>query len=223
MSGSGIAKGDNVEVFPEIAMALQSGNSDSVALLVKQAIEKKLLPKDVLNKGLIAGMNVIGERYKHHEIFLPEVLLAAKAMYAGMDILKPMFLKDDMPMLGRVVIGTVRGDIHDIGKNLVGIMLRGAGFDVIDLGKDVLPKRFIDVAVEKKANVIGMSALLTTTMPAMREVVNHLQKEGLNSRIKTIIGGAPVSLEYARHIGADAYAYDSMNAVEQIKKLMQVR
>lgn len=223
MSGSGIAKGDSVEVFPEIANALQNGNSESVALLVKQAIEKKSSPKDVLDKGLIAGMNVIGERYKHHEIFLPEVLLAAKAMYAGMDVLKPMFLKDDMPTLGRVVIGTVRGDIHDIGKNLVVIMLRGAGFDVIDLGKDVLPKRFIDVAAEKKASVIGLSALLTTTMPVMKEVVGYLQKEGLSSKIKTIIGGAPVSSEYARHIGADAYAYDSMNAVEQVKKLMQAR
>lgn len=212
-----------MDFVPEISKALQAGNSEAVASLVKQAIDDEMPPGEVLDKGLIAGMNVIGDKYKNHEIFLPEVLLAAKAMYAGMDVLKPMFLKDGIPTLGRVVIGTVRGDIHDIGKNLVVIMLRGAGFDVVDLGKDVPPKKFIDVAVEKKAGVIGMSALLTTTMPVMKEVVEYLRKEGLTNKIKTIIGGAPVSSDYARHIGADAYAYDSMNAVECIKKLIPVK
>jgi 5-methyltetrahydrofolate--homocysteine methyltransferase len=209
-----------MDFFPQISGALQSGNSEMVAALVKQAIDEKITPRDALDKGLIAGMNVIGDKYKHHEIFLPEVLLAAKAMYAGMDVLKPMFLKDEMPSLGRVVIGTVHGDIHDIGKNLVVIMLRGAGFEVIDLGKDVPPRKFIDVAIEKKVGVIGMSALLTTTMPVMKDVIERLRKERLNNKIKTIIGGAPVSSAYAHHIGADAYGYDSINAVECIKRLI---
>lgn len=209
-----------MDLLKEISSALQSGNGEGVEALVKQAVTTKMLPKDVLDNGLIAGMNVIGEKYKKHEIFLPEVLLAAKAMYAGMDVLKPLFLKDEMPTLGRVVIGTVHGDIHDIGKNLVAIMLRGAGFDVVDLGKDVPAKKFVEVALKEKAKVIGMSALLTTTMPAMKEVVERLNKQGLNGKIKTIIGGAPVSADYARHIGADAYGYDSVNAVDVIKQLI---
>lgn len=208
-----------MDLLQEISEALQSGNCEKVADLVRQAVSTKVLPKDVLDNGLIAGMNVIGDKYKRHEIFLPEVLLAAKAMYAGMDVLRPLFLKDEMPTLGKVVIGTVRGDIHDIGKNLVAIMLRGAGFEVVDLGKDVPAEKFVEVAVQEKARVIGMSALLTTTMPAMKDVVERLKKRGLDSMIKTIIGGAPVSADYARHIGADAYGYDSVNAVEWIKKL----
>lgn len=208
-----------MDLLQEISEALQSGNCEKVADLVRQAVSTKVLPKDVLDNGLIAGMNVIGDKYKRHEIFLPEVLLAAKAMYAGMDVLRPLFLKDEMPTLGKVVIGTVRGDIHDIGKNLVAIMLRGAGFEVVDLGKDVSAEKFVEVAVQEKARVIGMSALLTTTMPAMKDVVERLKKRGLDSMIKTIIGGAPVSADYARHIGADAYGYDSVNAVEWIKKL----
>jgi len=208
-----------MEQFRKLSTALQTGDSLKVTALTKEAVDAKILPKDVLDKGLIAGMNVIGEKYKNHEIFLPEVLLSAKAMYAGMDVLKPLFLKDEMPTLGKVVIGTVRGDIHDIGKNLVAIMLRGAGFEVIDLGKDVPAEMFVEVAEREKASVIGMSALLTTTMPAMKEVVDRLKKKGLAGKIKTIIGGAPVSDEFARHIGADAYGYDSMNAVEWIRKL----
>ncbi|KPK64615.1 methyltransferase [candidate division WOR_3 bacterium SM23_42] len=210
-----------MDLLRRISEALQTGSIEKVATLTKQAIEEKVVPRDILDKGLIAGMSVIGDRYKKHEIFLPEVLLAAKAMYAGMDILKPMFLKDEMPTLGRVVIGTVQGDIHDIGKNLVGIMLRGAGFRVIDLGKDVPPERFIEVAKKENAEVIGMSALLTTTMPAMKKVIELVKKEGLNGKVKTIIGGAPVSAEYAQHIGADAYAYDSINAVDCIRGLVQ--
>jgi 5-methyltetrahydrofolate--homocysteine methyltransferase len=220
MTSSEIDK-KGADLFREISEALQAGNSEQVALLTKQGTERELAPKDVLDRGLIAGMSVIGEKYKMHEIFLPEVLLAAKAMYAGMDVLKPFFLKDRMPTRGKVVIGTVHGDVHDIGKNLVAIMLRGAGFEVVDLGKDVAPRRFIDVAVNEHAQVIGMSALLTTTMPVMRKVVELLEKEGLRGSIKTIIGGAPVSADYAQHIGSDAYGYDSMKAVDCIKKLIK--
>jgi len=209
-----------MDILQEIALALQRGDGAAVGKLVAQAVEGGREPKEILDNGLIAGMNVIGNKYKKHEIFLPEVLLAAKAMYAGMDILKPLFLKGEIPTLGRVVIGTVQGDIHDIGKNLVGIMLRGAGFEVIDLGKDVAPKKFVDTALNEGAGVIGMSALLTTTMPVMKNVVELLKKEGLQPKIKTIIGGAPVSDDFARHIGADAYAYDSVRAVEWVKKLL---
>lgn len=210
-----------MDLLQRISEALQTGSVERVAMLTKQAIEQDILPKDVLDKGLIVGMSVIGDKYKKHEIFLPEVLLAAKAMYAGMDILKPLFLNDEMPVQGKVVLGTVQGDIHDIGKNLVGIMLRGAGFEVIDLGKDVLPEKFIEAARKEDAHVIGMSALLTTTMPVMKKVIELLKKEGLNDRVKTIVGGAPVSAEYAQHIGADAYGYDSMSAVECIMKLVK--
>lgn len=210
-----------MQILQEISEVLQSGNGEKVAALTKQAIEEEILPKDVLDKGLIAGMNIVGEKYRTHDLFLPEVLLAAKAMYAGMDILKPLFLKDGIPTLGRVVMGTVQGDIHDIGKNLVSIMLRGAGFDVIDLGKDVSPKKFVETARKEKARVIGMSALLTTTMVVMKSVIDLLKKEGLQGKIKTIIGGAPVSAEFAEQIGADAYGYDSVNSVKCIKRLME--
>jgi 5-methyltetrahydrofolate--homocysteine methyltransferase len=158
-----------------------------------------------------------------HEIFLPDVLLAARAMYAGMDVIKPLMQKEDVPVRGKAVIGTVQGDLHDIGKNLVGIMLKGAGFEVIDLGNDVSPEQFLAAAREHSAQVIGMSALLTTTMPVMKQVVDMLRAEGLDGRIKTMIGGAPVSADYAREIGADAYAYDGVNAVEKIRALVEER
>ncbi len=209
-----------MDVLEQITVAMQRGDSDTIGQLLRQALDNELAPKDILDNGLIAGMNVIGDRYKKHEIFLPEVLLAAKAMHVGMDILKPLFLKDEVPSRGRVVIGTVQGDIHDIGKNLVAIMLRGAGFEVIDLGNDVAPNKFIDTAVEQNAKIIGMSALLTTTMPVMKKVIEQLKEKRLNGRIKTIIGGAPLSGEFAEHIGADAYGYDSVQAVDCIKKLV---
>ena len=154
------------------------------------------------------------------EIFLPEVLLAAKAMYAGMDLLKPLLIRDGIPSIGKVVIGSVRGDLHDIGKNLVGIMLKGAGFEVIDLGHDVSPERFVRTAQAENAAVIGMSALLTTTMPAMREVVDLVRAEKLDGRISTIVGGAPVSEAFAKDIGADAYGFDAAKAVVVVKDLV---
>lgn len=209
-----------MEILENIALALQRGDSGGIEKLLQQALDNKFEPKEILDGGLIAGMNVVGDRYKKHEIFLPEVLLAAKVMHVGMEKLKPLFLKDEVPSLGRVVIGTVQGDIHDIGKNLVAIMLAGAGFEVIDLGKDVSPKKFIETAVEQNAKVIGMSALLTTTMPAMKRVVEGLKEKGLDGKIKTVIGGAPVSGEFADHIGADGYGYDSVQAVDCIKRLV---
>jgi 5-methyltetrahydrofolate--homocysteine methyltransferase len=204
----------------EIANAVIGGEHTRVAALTQDVIREGFPPKTVLDDGLIAGMAVVGDRFKAHEIFLPDVLLAARAMYAGMDQLKPLLIRDGIPSLGTVVIGSVRGDLHDIGKNLVGIMLKGAGFEVIDLGHDVPPATMVQTAREQGALVIGMSALLTTTMPAMREVVELLEAEAPGSLIRTVIGGAPVTEAYAREIGADAYGFDAANAVDVVKDLM---
>ncbi len=205
----------------KMAEALQVGDEKVVYENTKKAIEQGIPAKTILDDGLIAGMNVIGEKFRKHEIFLPHVLLAAKAMYAGMDLLKPLFIKEKIPSRGKIVIGTVQGDLHDIGKNLVGIMLKGAGFDVIDLGKDVSAENFVDTAEKENANVIGMSALLTTTQPVMKKVVEKLKEKGLDNKIKTIVGGAPLSSEYADLIGADAYSYDAANAVVSVSELVE--
>ena len=209
-----------MDVLKSISTHLQEGDEDKVSEFTKAAIDQNLPPKEILDNGLIAGMNVVGERFRIHEIFLPEVLLAAKAMCAGMDELKPLLVKEGIPTIGKVVIGTVQGDLHDIGKNLVGIMLKGAGFEVVDLGNDVSPEAFVTAAKETGATVIGMSALLTTTMVTMRKVVELLETEGLNGKVKTIVGGAPLSMDFANEIGADAYAYDGANAVDRVKALI---
>jgi 5-methyltetrahydrofolate--homocysteine methyltransferase len=203
-----------------IAEALQRGEDDAVGVLVQQALEAGVPAHEVLNQGLIAGMNIVGEQFRLREIFLPDVLLAARAMYAGLDLLRPHLARDGVPAAGRVVIGSVHGDLHDIGKNLVGILLKGAGFEVIDLGNDVPPERFVDAASEHDASVIGLSALLTTTMSVMKDVVDLVRARGLSGRVKIIVGGAPVSDAFAREIGADAYAYDAANAVERVKALV---
>jgi 5-methyltetrahydrofolate--homocysteine methyltransferase len=212
-----------MDILTEISERLQQGDGERVSELTAKAVEQKVSPKRILDEGLIGGMSVIGEKYKAHEIFLPQVLLAAKAMYAGMDVLRPLFVKEGMPNIGKVVIGSVQGDLHDIGKNLVGIMLKGAGFEVIDLGNDVAPERFIRTAEKEGANVIGMSALLTTTMPVMKRTVDLLAEKGLAGKIRIIVGGAPVSEEFAQQIGADAYGYDSTNAVETVKRLVRAK
>lgn len=201
-------------------MSLQSGDFEKVSAFTKQALEKNIPPKEILDKGLINGMNIVGEKYKTHEIFLPDVLLAAKAMYAGMDVLKPLFIEEGIPTISTVVIGSVQGDLHDIGKNLVGIMLKGAGFEVIDLGNNVAPEKFVETANIQHASVIAMSALLTTTMPVMKRVIELLRRERLKGKIKTIIGGAPVTETFAQEIGADAYGYDSAHAVDVVKRLV---
>jgi len=208
------------DTLRQISEHLGRGDAEKVGALARQAIEEKIPPKEILDRGLVGGMNIVGQKYKAHEIFLPQVLLAAKAMYAGMDLLRPMFVKEEMPTAGKMVIGSVQGDLHDIGKNLVAIMLKGAGFEVIDLGNDVSPERFIQAARDENATVIGMSALLTTTMPAMKKTVELLKDTGLSGRVKTIIGGAPVSEEFALKIGADAYGYDSAKAVDIVKELV---
>ncbi len=209
-----------MEILKQIAQSLEIGEDAGVPPLVRQALAQGLAAKTILDEGLIAGMNEVGEKFRIHEIFLPDVLLAAKAMYAGMDVLKPLLERVGVSSRGRVVIGSVQGDLHDIGKNLVGIMLKGAGFEVIDLGNDVAAANFVAAAKSHEARVIGMSALLTTTMPVMKEVVDLLKKENLFGRVKTIIGGAPVSHDYASEIDADAYGYDCSQAVAKVKELV---
>lgn len=211
-----------MEVLKDISNHLQQGDDEQVLVLVKKVIEQGVPPTEILNNGLIAGMNVVGEKFKVHEIFLPDVLLAAKAMLAGMEELKPLLIQEGVPARGKIVIGTVQGDLHDIGKNLVAIMLKGAGFEVFDLGHDVAPARFIETAVTENADIIGLSALLTTTMPMMKEVVNLLKERQLHNKIKIVIGGAPVTDEFAREIGADKYSYDASHAVDTVKALLQL-
>ena len=211
-----------MNLIQQLSEYLQKGDEKQVFDLTKQAIEQNIPPEDILNKGLIGGMNVIGELFKDHKIFLPDVLMAAKAMYAGMDQLKPILIKAGIPSMGKVVIGTVQGDLHDIGKNLVGIMLKGAGFDIIDLGNDVPAEQFVLTAEKENAPLIGMSALLTTTMPAMKHVTDLVKEKNLQNKIKTIVGGAPLSEQSAIEMGADAYGFDAGNAVIRVKELIGV-
>lgn len=212
-----------MQLLQQLSEHLQNGDSKNVAELTQKAITDGLHPKKILDDGLIAGMSVVGEKFREHEIFLPDVLLAAKAMYAGLNLLKPLMIKEDIKTIGKVVIGTVQGDLHDIGKNLVAIMLRGAGFEVIDLGNDVSPQKFVAAAEQEKADVIGMSALLTTTMPAMKSVVDLTKERQLYGKVKIVVGGAPLSNDYAKEIGADAYCFDGMNAVETVKRFVEVQ
>lgn len=212
-----------MSILREIAQSLEQGDEEGVGVLVRKALDERHAPLAILHDGLMAGMDVVGLRFRDRDIFLPDVLMAARAMQVGVDLLEPLLSRDGMPVAGRVVIGTVHGDMHDIGKNLVGIMLRCAGFDVIDLGTDVRPERFVDAAQEQEASVIGLSALLTTTMPVMKEVVALVRARGLDARVKVIVGGAPVSEAWAREIGADGYGYDAANAVERVRALMVPR
>jgi 5-methyltetrahydrofolate--homocysteine methyltransferase len=208
------------DILRRIADALQAGDDQQVGALTEQALAAGLPAGSVLQQGLVAGMNVVGEQFRSREIFLPDVLLSARAMYAGLHRLEPRLASEGVALRGKIVIGTVKGDLHDIGKNLVGILLKGAGFEVIDLGHDVAPEAFVDAALREGATLIGLSALLTTTMPRMREVVELVRQRGLSGRVRTIIGGAPVSADYAREIGADGYACDAAAAVERVKALL---
>ncbi|MDH3816659.1 MAG: corrinoid protein [Acidobacteriota bacterium] len=209
-----------MEILQQISESLQRGEHEQVAELTRQAIDAGLPAPQILNDGLMTGMDIVGQRFGAHEIFLPELLLAARAMNAGIDLLKPLFLGGEMPTQGKVVIGTVKGDLHDIGKNLVGIMLKGAGYEVIDVGCDVTAEVFVDAAEAEGASVVGLSALLTTTMTGMKEVVELVRTRGLQDKVKVIVGGAPLSKAFADEIGADAYGYDASNAVEVVKELV---
>jgi len=213
-----------MELLKAIAENVRNGNAGKVTELVKKALDEKIHWSVVLEKGLSAGMEVVGHLFKDEEIFLPEVLMAAKAMDAGQKVLEPLMLgAGGGRKLGTVVLGTVKGDMHNLGKNLVNIMLRGAGFEVVDLGVDVASDIFVERAISEKAQVVGMSALLTTTMPHMRTVIEGLRKAGLKDRVKTIVGGACVTQQFADKIGADAYADNAGGAVTRIKELLGLK
>lgn len=209
-------------LLERLADALVRGDHLVAAELTREALAASADPKTVLDQGLLAGMKVVGERFRVREIFLPDVLMAARAMAASMEPLEPLLSSEGVPHAGTVVLGTVKGDLHDIGKNLVGIMLRGAGFRVVDLGIDQEPESFVRAAAQHGASVIAMSALLTTTMPVMGRVVERLRDEGLHGEIRTLVGGAPLSEAFARTIGADAYAADAYSAVETVRRLAEV-
>ena len=206
-----------MERIKTLSELIIEGDAEAAAIMVREVLETGADPKTILDQGLIAGMAVVGERFKAREIFLPDVLLASKAMLAALQVLQPRLAGEGLPSRGTVVLGTVQGDLHDIGKNLVGIMLKGAGYRVVDLGKDVPPERFVEAARMEGARVIGCSALLTTTMGAMRRVVELVRAEGLP--VKVIVGGAPVSPDFAREIGADGYGYDAGHAVDRVNGL----
>ncbi|HHJ00814.1 MAG TPA: cobalamin-binding protein [Candidatus Aerophobetes bacterium] len=198
-----------------------NGKADEVRDMVKKALDEGQEVEKILNEGLIAGMNVVGEKFKRNEFYVPEMLIAARAMKAGMEVLRPILVQKDVKPLGTVVLGTVRGDLHDIGKNLVGMMLEGAGFEIVDLGVDVSPEKFVQTVKEKKAQIVGLSALLTTTMPSMKDVIKALEEEGIRDKVKVMIGGAPVTQNYADEIGADGYAPDAASAADKAKELVK--
>lgn len=193
--------------------------------IVKEACERALAEgisaQTILNAGLIAGMAVVGEKFKNNQVFVPEVLMASKATHAGMDVLKPILAESAVEPVGKFVLGTVKDDLHDIGKNLVGMMLEGAGFEVIDLGMDVEPEKFVEAAREHNANIVGMSSLITSTLHYLGETIAAMEKAGLRDSVKIMVGGAPVTVEYANQIGADGYGKDASEAVEVALKLLQ--
>jgi 5-methyltetrahydrofolate--homocysteine methyltransferase len=210
-----------MSVLDDISRNLQAGQAQKVKELVQKAVDEKAPVADILNKGLLAGMSVIGEKFKKNEVYVPEVLIAARAMSWGMEVLHPLLVKAGVKPVGKVVLGTVKGDLHDIGKNLVGMMLRGAGFEVVDVGVDASPEKFVESAKSSGAKVIGCSALLTTTMPQMKKVVEAAKASG--TKVKVMIGGAPVTQSYADEIGADGYAPDAASAADLAKKLCGVK
>jgi 5-methyltetrahydrofolate--homocysteine methyltransferase len=207
-----------VDIIREIYEAVMEGKVDEASSRVQQALNSRVEVNEILNKGLIAAMDIVGEKFGEGELFIPQVLWSAKAMQGGMDLLRPHFSSTDRTEKGTVVIGTAKGDIHDIGKNLVAIMLEGVGFKVADLGVDVTSERFVEKAVEVKADVVAMSALLTTTMQSMGEVVRLIKAKKLPFRV--IIGGAPVDQAFCQEIGADAYGMDAADGLRKVKGLL---
>ena len=202
-------------ILQEISEKIQKGKTKDIKALVPKALEEGIPASEILNEGLLSGMNIIGIKFKNNEVFVPEVLIAARAMKAGTEILKPHLVSADVSAKGKVILGTVRGDFHDIGKNLVKMMMEGHGLEVIDLGVDVAPEAFVSAAKEHNADIIACSALLTTTMEEMRNVVALCEAEGIRDQVKIMIGGAPITDAYRTEIGADAYTSDAASAAEQ--------
>jgi len=205
-----------------IFQGILQGDMKAVQEATTAALKEGMPPEELLNEAMIPAMAEVGRLFEANEYYVPEMLIAARAMKAGLAILKPYLVTAGVEPKGRVVLGTVKGDLHDIGKNLVGIMIEGAGFEVIDLGVDVSPEQFVAAVREKKADVVGLSALLTTTMPSMRSTIEALEEAGLRDKVKVIIGGAPVTQKYADEIGADGYGRDAAAAANLVKRLLNV-
>ncbi len=206
--------------YEELAQSVIAGQRDQVKDHVKSLIAAGNSPLEIVNEGLIAGMNVVGVRFKAGDMYVPEVLMAAKSMTGGLEIVKPLIAAADQKSQGKILLGTVKGDLHDIGKNLVGMLIESGGLEVINMGVDVSAEDFIDAIIEHEPDILALSALLTTTMPAMQDIIELLEEEELRDKVKVIIGGAPVSREYADTIGADGYAPDAGSAVELCKQLL---
>ena len=205
----------------KISQNLIDGKAPVVKQLVTDAIAEGVLPQTILNDALIVGMNEVGRRFKANEFYVPEVLLAARAMHAAMGVIKPLLIANKVEPRGIVVLGTVKGDLHDIGKNLVGMMLEGSGYQVVDAGVDVSPEKFVNAVKESKPHLIAMSALLTTTMTNMKTTIQALEEAGVRKSVKVMVGGAPLTQRYADEIGADGYAPDAASAAELAGALMK--
>lgn len=207
--------------YQELADAIIVGDNVKSKEITQKLVDKGVDAVEILNEGLVAGMDVVGKKFKTNEMYIPEVLIAARAMHAAMDIIKPLLTESGVQAKGTVVLGTVQGDLHDIGKNLVGMMLEGAGFNVVDVGVDVPGKKFVEEIKKNKAQVLGLSALLTTTMPMMKDVIDALRANGEVKDIKVMVGGAPLTQEYADSIGANGYAPDASSAVDLASDLLK--
>ena len=208
------------EILSELSTAVIEGNMDDIEELTRDALDDGLDAKQILDKGLMPGMDHVGVEFKAGNMFVPEVLRSARVMHASMDILKPLLAESGAKMVGKLLLGTVKGDLHDIGKNLVGMMCEGAGFEVKDLGKDVSPDDFVEAVKEFEPDVLGMSALLTTTMRSMEHTIKALEEAGVRDKVKIMIGGAPVTQDFANQIGADAYASNAASATDVAKQFV---
>ncbi len=204
----------------ELSKSVVAGNVAKVKKLTQQLIDEGVAPLDIINQGLINGMGIVGPRFKNGEMFVPEVIIAAKSMNAGIELVKPLIADGDMPSAGKVLLGTVKGDLHDIGKNLVGMMLESGGYTVINAGIDVAPEKFIELIKEHKPNVLAMSALLTTTMLHMKDTIELMKEEGVKDQVAVIVGGAPISQDFSDEVGADGFAPDAASAVDLCNQLV---
>jgi len=208
------------QIYEQLSTAVLEGNSEDAVKLVRQALDGGLDPKGLLDNGLVVGMNEVGARFKRGDMFVPEVLMSAEAMQAGLSLLKPALAASGAKLLGKIVIGTVKGDLHDLGKNLVGMMCQGSGFEVLDLGFNVAPEKFMEAIKEQKPDIVGMSALLTTTMRAMGQTIKAIEEAGLRDQVKIMVGGAPVDQDFAERIGADGYGSNAVAGSELAKKFV---
>ena len=207
-------------IYEQLSTAVLEGDSEKTPGLVQIALDEGLVPKDILDNGMVVGMNQVSVRFKAGEMFVPDVLMSAEAMQAGLKVLRPHLISSGAKLMGKIVMGTVKGDLHDIGKNLVGMMCEGAGFEVIDLGSNLEPGKFIAAIKQHQPQIVGMSALLTTTMRSMGHTIKAIEEAGLRDKIKIMIGGAPVDAEFAKRIGADGYGSNAPAGVDLAKKLV---